>query len=61
MTRLHPTIQDHLREYPKARPSTLAYISKRDEMTKRLRNETRLNREPRRNVLQVIKRLVGWA
>ncbi|CUX07729.1 conserved hypothetical protein [Agrobacterium genomosp. 5 str. CFBP 6626] len=33
------TIHDHLKRYPNARSSTLAYIAKRDETTKRLQRE----------------------
>lgn len=33
------TVQDHLRAYPKCRPSTLALIQKREEKTEQLRQE----------------------
>lgn len=33
------TIQQHLKRYPKARTSTLEYLQKRDETTKRLERE----------------------
>lgn len=33
------SIHQHLKRYPHARPSTLAYIAKRDETTKRLQRE----------------------
>ena len=32
-------VSDHLKRYPNARGSTLAHVEKRDEMTKRLREE----------------------
>ena len=33
------TAQDHLKRYPKARPSTIAYLVKRDQTTDQLRKE----------------------
>lgn len=33
------SIHQHLKRYPHARPSTLAYIAKRDETTKLLQRE----------------------
>ena len=32
-------VSDHLKRYPSARSSTIAHVEKRDEMTKRLREE----------------------
>ncbi len=33
------SIHQHLKRFPHARPSTLAYIAKRDETTKQLQRE----------------------
>ena len=33
------TVQDHLKRYPNARPSTLAHLQKREETHARLRQE----------------------
>ncbi|WP_157895501.1 hypothetical protein [Rhizobium sp. LCM 4573] len=33
------TINDHLKRYPNARPSTLADLARREETTERLRKE----------------------
>jgi hypothetical protein len=57
MTRLRLTIQDHLRDYPNARPSTLAYIAKRHEKFEALRNKPRLKHEPKPNLFI---RFLAW-
>lgn len=36
----------HLQRYPNARPSTIAYLIKRDETTERLRKEVAMSRPP---------------
>ncbi|SMF65488.1 hypothetical protein SAMN02982989_3367 [Xaviernesmea oryzae] len=33
------TINDHLKRYPNARPSTLVYLARRNETTEKLRQE----------------------
>lgn len=37
------TIQDHLRRFPNARPSTLAYLERKEEKTAQLRTELGMN------------------
>lgn len=42
------TMHDHLRKFPNARPSTLAYLEKRAETTAQLRREiSDMNSRPR--------------
>lgn len=42
------TMHDHLRRFPNARPSTLAYLEKRAETTEQLRREIAENQKKRR-------------
>lgn len=36
---------DHIRKYPNARPSTVAYLMRRDAVTEQLRRETKQAKE----------------
>lgn len=42
------TLQDYLRKYPNARPSTLVFIERRNAMTERLKTEVEADRNKRR-------------
>lgn len=60
------TIQDHLKRYPNARPSTLVHLEKREEMTERLKKEVEAEK-PRppivnlRELVHRIRRMTGKA
>lgn len=51
MTRVYPTPEEHLKHYPEARTSTLAWIAKRNATTEALRNKPRLKQESKLNKL----------
>lgn len=51
------TIQDHLRRYPHARPSTLALIEKRNAKTEQLKSEVAASRRSRRSI---VARFIPW-
>lgn len=52
------TIQDHLRRYPHARPSTLALIEKRNAKTEQLKAEVAASRrQPRKSI---VERFMPW-
>lgn len=57
MTRFHSTPEEHLKHYPEARTSTLAWIAKRNATTEALRNKPRLKQESK---LNGFKRLLRW-
>lgn len=46
------TLHDHLRKYPYARPSTVAYLIERDKITQELRRGLE---KP-----SLLKKLLGW-
>lgn len=60
MTRMHSTPEEHLKHYPNARTSTLAWIAARNDMTEKLRNKPRLNHESKPNVLRRLFRWSAW-
>ena len=49
------SIQTHLKRFPQARPTTLAYLIERDKITQQLRNEVAA--EARR---KLFAKLFGW-
>lgn len=49
------TISSHLKRFPQARPTTLAYLIERDKITQQLRNEVAA--EARR---KLFAKLFGW-
>lgn len=60
MTRLYSTPEEHLKRYPAARTSTLAWIAKRNAKLEELRNKPRLERESKWNAFQIVARFFGW-
>ena len=56
-------IRRHTIRYPHARPTTLAYLEKRDEMTERLKKEIAASKRERSRLFQIVKRtgvLASW-
>ncbi|MBX4889823.1 hypothetical protein [Rhizobium bangladeshense] len=52
------TAADHLRKHPAARPSTLAFIERRNAVVEHLKRETEAARAPTRK--SIIERFMPW-
>ncbi len=52
------TAADHLRKHPAARPSTLAFIERRNAVVEQLKRETEAARPPARK--SIIERFMPW-
>lgn len=52
------SVQEHLKRYPNARPSTVVYLIERDRIIMKLRKEVAAER--RRNFFRKITRLWRW-
>lgn len=52
------TAQDHLRKHPRALPSTLAFIDRRNAVVEQLKRETEAARKPSRK--SIIDRFMPW-
>jgi hypothetical protein len=53
-------VHDHLRRFPHARPSTLAYIEKRAETTERLKREIAARNPVAPARKSILDRVVSW-
>lgn len=60
MTRVYSTPEEHLKRYPAARTSTLAWIAKRNAKLDELRNKPGIKRESRPNVFRRLLRWPAW-
>lgn len=54
------TVSEHLKRYPKARPSTLAYLEKRDAMTKRLVEEMQSTADRKGVIVRLLDTIKRW-
>lgn len=54
------TVSRHLKKFPKARPSTLEYLAKREAMTKRIREEIRSTAERKGVIARIIDTIKRW-
>lgn len=52
------TVSRHLKKFPKARPSTLEYLAKREAMTKRIREEMKAERKG--VIVRIIDTIKRW-
>ncbi len=52
------TAQDHLRKHPRALPSTLAFIDRRNTVVEQLKREIEATRQPTRK--SIIDRFMPW-
>lgn len=52
------SVQDHIRRYPNARPSTLAYLAERERLHEQMRAE--LAKLRRKGKLERLKRVFTW-